>query len=274
MKKRVILFGFIPLLFINITKVYANEPSIGTQIKYKFNPEDYTPKGAKYIDTKICSNESIKTKEVEGWMWGNESNDFPTKVISIYEIGVIEAPYFHEVVGYLPTGSTYEFGSRVLKEFDYSSQVSLSTKEIYKGSLSAEGKIHDIKALADFGKEVQLQISSSITATTKCEIESYYKVTIPVTEDGYYFHDIRATYKLFEIQEYSIKNTRKFKERKRSGLALDIYYSVDSLATCTNISYVCEFITSCGQALVKYNQTSDGKFEYSGPKSNNKIIYI
>lgn len=273
-KKVIILFGFIPFLLLDKVKIYAKEASIGSSISYPFDPYAYTPQNGSFKELKEYSCESITIKEVHGWIWGSESENFATKVISIYNLGVIEAPYVHNIVGYLPKGSIYEFERKVINDVEYSTEVSLSTQKIYKASLGASGRIYAIKALADFETDTQIEISGSINTKITKSVESYARVTIPVSESGYYFDDLRATYNLYEIQEFDITNEKVFKEKKQSGLAWDYFYDVKRTATCTNISYVCEYITSCGRSLVKYNQTSDGLFTYAGPVSNDKILYI
>lgn len=254
---------------------YASEPIIGKEF---LNIEDY--KTFKPLNCKeetyfsIYSNENIKIKETQGWFWGSETKEYATKAIAIYKIATIEAAYEHSSVGYLPVGSTFEFETRISNSVEYSSEVALKVNNKISKKVSAEGNVYVVKALGSFEKETQNQISTKLTLNKTSSIERYTRLTIPITESGYYFEDLRATYSVYEVQEYSINNKRVERERRKSGLATDVFYDVKSTGTCTNISYVCEFVADCGRCLVKYNQNSDGTFSYAGPESNKDIIYI
>ncbi len=276
MKKKLFFLLVVTTLIISINKVsFASEPVKGEVVSYPLDKGKYAPKKyEKFLFENQFNNESIKVKETQGWFWGSESKDFPTKTIIVYYIGVIEAPYVHNAVGYLSEGSTFEYGTTSTNEINYSKELSLSTQSIYKGSLSAEGRIHEIKALASFEHDTQLQIAGKIDVSKTSKVETYYKVTIPVKESGYYFDDLRATYNLYLVEEFSITNTRKEVSRRQSGLAVDVFYEVEQSCVCTNVSYLCEFVSDCGRCLVKYKQNSHGIFSYDGPISNERIMYI
>ncbi len=274
-RKLIYLLGIVPVLLLNGKIIYAKEPTIGKTLPYPLTFKNYQPlKFEEATYTEIYGSESIKVKETQGWIWGSESKDYPTKGIAIYRIGTIEAPYVHNVIGYLPKGSTYEYSTKRTKVYNFSSEVSLSTEHIYKAALSAEGNIYAIKAIGEFDKEVQIKIGTNIITSYTSETEDGIKVTIPIEDSGYYFDDLRATYKLYQIQEYQIINTRKETDRKQSGWAVDVYYDVIQTCVCTNISYVCEYVSDCGRCIVKYKQNSGGTFSYDGPKSCEGIIYI
>lgn len=274
-KKLFILLGISAVIFSSNKVSFASEPVKGEVVSLPLDKEKYAPRKYKSIPiNEQYNNESIKVKETQGWFWGSETKEYPTKAVIVYEVGVIEAPYVHNAVGYLPLGSTFEYGTTSTSEINYSKEVSISTSGIYKASLSAEGRIHAIKALASFEHDTQLQIAGKIDVSKTSKCETYYKVTIPIKENGYYFDDLRATYNLYLVEEFSITNTRKEVSRKQSGLAVDVFYDVIQTCVCTNVSYLCQFKTSCGRCLVKYKQNSDGTFSYDGPISNEEIMYI
>ncbi len=274
-RKLFFLLGLSTFVFSSNKVSFASEPVKGEVVSFPLDKEKYAPKKYKSIPiNEKYNNESIKVKETQGWFWGSQIEEYPTKAVIVYEVGAIEAPYVHNAIGYLPQGSTFEYGTTSTSEINYSKEVSLSTQSIYKGSLSAEGRIHEIKALASFGYDTQLQIAGKIDVSKKSKVETYYKVTIPVIESGYYFDDLRATYNLYLVEEFSITNTRKEVSRKQSGLAVDVFYKVEQSCVCTNVSYLCEFVSDCGRCLVKYKQNSNGTFSYDGPIPNKRIMYI
>lgn len=276
MKKRIFYsFAILPIILFKETVIYAKEPTIGKSVSFPLNKDLLAPEKYKTnVLNETYANESIKIKETQGWFWGSESKDYPTKAILIYNVGVIEAPYIHNAVGYLPKGTTYEVTTKKTDVIEYSKEVAISTQNIYKASLSAEGNIYAIKAIADYENDTQIKIESKVNTTYKSSSEESIKVTIPINESGYYFDDFRATYNLYQVQEYRITNTRKESYRKQSGWAVDVFYDITQTCECVNISYICEFISLCGRCIVKYNQTKDGTFVYDGPKSCKEIIYI
>ncbi len=274
-KKLFILLGISAVIFSTNKVSFASEPVKGEVVSFPLDKEKYAPKKyEKFLFKNQFNNESIKVKETQGWFWGSQTEEYPTKAVIVYEVGVIEAPYVHNAVGYLPQGSTFEYGTTSTSAINYSKEVSISTSGIYKASLSAEGRIHEIKALASFEYDTQLQIAGKIDVSKTSKVETYYKVTIPIKESGYYFDDLRATYNLYLVEEFSITNTRKEVSRKQSGLAVDVFYEVEQSCVCTNVAYLCQFKASCGRCLVKYKQKSDGTFSYDGPISNEGLMYI
>ena len=275
--KRKLFYLLLPttLMLTNNTVIFAKEPIVGEKVSFPLDKKSLAPKNYKsLVINDTYDNESIKIKETQGWFWGSESKEYPTKGILVYEIGVIDAPYVHTVVGYLPKGSTFEYSIKKIEEFNYSNELAVSTQNIYKASLSAEGNIYALKAIGEYEKAVQIKLGAKITTSYKRSIEERTSVTIPIEESGYYFDDFRATYNLYEVQEYQITNTRTEAYRKPSGLATDVFYNVTQTCICSNISYICEYVADCGRCLVKYNQMADGTFVYDGPKSCEGIMYI
>ncbi len=176
--KRELFYLLLPTTFVlaNNTVIFAKERIVGEKVSLPLDKKSLAPKNYKSLvlnDT--YDNESIKIKETQSWFWGNESKEYPTKGILVYEIGVIEAPYVHNAVGYLPKGSTFEYSIKKIEEYNYSNELAISTQNIYKASLSAEGNIYAIKAIGEYEKAVQIKLGTKIMTSYKRLLEKKYK---------------------------------------------------------------------------------------------------
>ncbi len=176
--KRELFYLLLPTTFVlaNNTVIFAKEPIVGEKVSLSLDKKAQAPN--KYIRNVISEtyeNESIKIKETQGWFWGSESESFPTKGILVYEIGVIEAPYVHNAVGYLPKRSTFEYSVKKIEEYNYSNELAISTQNIYKACLSAEGNIYAIKAIGEYEKAVQIKLGAKIMTSYKRLLEKKYK---------------------------------------------------------------------------------------------------
>lgn len=259
-----------------IKTVSANEPEIGKVNDKKLTLKSFAPNN--YIGQPIFKEygeEKIRDKEVIGWMWGWEEHTYPTKAIAMYQVAVVECPYIHNSVGYLHEGSIYTSSTTTIN----TTSVTESSSSIVTSTAKIAGEVGfkygDIKTKGSFSAEVSNQISSCISVDCSKTNEQHCSVQTPIKVSGYYFDDFRATYKLYQVQEFEIINDKVKDHEQHSGIwATDVYYRVEKQYKCTSIAYTLEYISDCGRTLAKYKQQDDGTFIYDGPRENSSILYM
>jgi transcriptional regulator with PAS, ATPase and Fis domain len=250
--------------------IYSEKREIIEERWKENRPENCTKEG-KFVK---YGKEVVRTKEVDGWMWGFDDRDYNTDAYAIYEVGQIEAPYFSKIKGYRVAGSTVTIEEEKTEIIAYVKGFEQTVNSKIKMELSSELS-DSIFNQANMSAEVKNEFKESFKLEVKCESRNLSRDTMPINEDGYYFDQLRATYTIYEVQEYTIINERKERHREKAGWwAWNIYYDVYQVFECTNVYYIASFNTDCGRCITKYKQTSDGKFVYDGPKSNSEIIYV
>ena len=224
-----------------------------------------------------AKEEEKKIMRCEGNKHYDRYKMFPTKAYAIYEVGVINAPVDSTCLGYKEANSdtyTIEYSDSSTLSYEESLTRNMTSSMKSKISTSIGGDDYNL------GSEVESSIlesvesnitkSSSRTITTK---EIYQK---KFNESGIYFIQHRANFKIYEVQVYDYAYYEEETKTVKTWFGkTDHYYDYKKMGFwLKSVYYIYSFKSDMGHNIVKYNQLSNGEYEYAGPILNNDIIYV
>jgi hypothetical protein len=279
-KKGLLLFGI--LTSINLTSS-VNTNTVKSEYNYHEVFDDYTKQRASYdykhlgtlSSSGTCKSESFQTKWTEGWVWGSQNTNYDTLAYAIYNVGIANASYYSEPIGYIENGSIEQiFTTTISKTYEESLTNELSTK--VSSSVSTQAHYNALSANQSIESEVNSKVSTTIKISNQEVNTVSKKITFNITKPGQYFYDLRATYNMYVVQVYQINYNKVENEVRKSGFfAKDHFYKYEIKGYELIEDYVTFSLeTDLGISITKYLLDDYGDLVYDGPKENVNYIYF
>lgn len=275
------------ILLVNLLGTATLTSNVNSDIRreYDYNEifDDYTKQTVSYdykhvgtlIDSGTFKSEAFQTKYTEGWAWENETTNYDTRAYAIYKVGVANASYYSEPIGYIESGSIEEtFSTTISKTYETSLTYELSHKTSSKASVGVNYDVFSGNLSVE--NEINKKVSSSIKISNQIVNSHSKKITFNITKPGQYFYDLRATFNMYVVQVYQINYNKEETEVRKSGLwTYDHFYKYELKSYVLIEDYVTfSLIQDLGICISKYNLDDDGYKVYDGPKENANFIYF
>lgn len=206
---------------------------------------------------------------------GSETTDYNTRAYAIYKVGVADASYYSEPIGYIESGSIEQtFSTTISKTYETSLTYELSHKSSSKASVGANYDVFSGNLSVE--DEINKKVSSSIKISNQTINSVSRKITFNITKSGQYFYDLRATFDMYVVQVYQINYNKEETEVRKSGLwTYDHFYKYELKSYVLIEDYVTFSLKEdLGICITKYNLDDDGYKVYDGPIKNSNHIYF
>ena len=275
---------FSSLLVLTLTSEnFIQTTSLVDEYDYQ-NYTDYKAQIAHYDTTHISDGTPIYgtiksedkiVKYVENWVWGNQYKSYDTLAYAIYHVGICNAAYYSEPIGYIESGYVEETYTKTLSTtYEESLKKTLSTSvsqsttagtnyNAISGKISAESEINN-------KVETETKVSNQAINTKSKTV--HFNITTP----GYYSYDLRAIFDMYIVQVYNINYLKNETRTEKSGLWVkNHYYEYDIIGYYLKESYVTYSLKNdLGLCITKYKYDDSGNKIYDGPKENDSYIYF
>ena len=270
---------------ISLSSIFSNNISTASIVdEYDYiNYSNYVEQTAHYDENHTgklvfngtCKSEMKQTKYTQGWAWGDEDSSFDTLAYAIYDVGVLNAAYYSEALGYIESGyveTTYT--KKISQSYEKSLEEQLSTS--ISSNVCAGTNYNALNCKVS----VEEEINSIVSEKTKIFNQTIDSVSTTIhydiTNPGYYRYDLRANFKMYVVQVYKINYQKEEYKTEKKGLwAVDHYYKYNVIGYELKESYLSYSLSeNLGLCITKYTYDNDGKRVYDGPKLNSNYIYF